>query len=64
VYLVAPDARCAIRIDGRLLGAVSLVIDPLIPIGAVTSHRIDIEVPVTAAEGPLATTIGWEASTN
>jgi hypothetical protein len=63
-YLAAPDARCTIRIDGQLMGAVPIVIDPQIPIGAVTSHRIDIEVPVTAAAGPLATTIGWEASTN
>ena len=63
-YLAAPDARCTIRIDGQLVGAVPIVIDPQIPIGAVTSHRIDIEVPVTAAAGPLATTIGWEASTN
>jgi hypothetical protein len=63
-YVASPDARCAIRIDGQLLGAVPVVIDPQIPIGAVTSHRIEIEVPVTAAEGPLATTIGWEASTN
>jgi len=63
-YLVSPDARCSIRIDGRLLGAAPVVIDPQIPIGAVTSHRIDVEVPVTAAEGPLNTTIGWDASTN
>jgi hypothetical protein len=63
-FVAAPDARCSIRIDGQLLGAAPIVIDPQIPIGAVTSHRIDIEVPVTAAEGPLNTTIGWEASTN
>jgi hypothetical protein len=63
-YLAAPDARCTIRIDGQLMGAVPIVIDPQIPIGAVTSHRIDIAVPVTAAAGPLATTIGWDASTN
>ena len=25
---------------------------------------IDVEVPVTAAEGPLTTSIGWEVSTN
>ncbi|HEX3583370.1 MAG TPA: hypothetical protein VH087_16490 [Thermoanaerobaculia bacterium] len=63
-YLVSPDARCSIRIDGRLLGATPVVIDPQIPIGALTSHRIDVEVPVSAPEGPLSTTIGWEASTN
>lgn len=63
-YLVSPDARCSIRIDGQLMGIAPIVIDPQIPIGAVTSHRIDVEVPVTAPEGPLATTIGWEASTN
>lgn len=63
-YLASPDARCSIRIDGQLLGAAPIVIDPQIPVGAVTSHRIDVEVPVTAPEGPLATTIGWEATTN
>jgi hypothetical protein len=63
-YLASPDARCSIRIDGRLLGAAPVVIDPQIPIGAVTSHRIDVEVPVSAPDGPLATTIGWEVSTN
>jgi hypothetical protein len=63
-FVASPDARCKIRIDGRLLGAAPIVIDPQIPIGAVTSHQIDVEVPVTAAEGPLNTAIGWEASTN
>jgi hypothetical protein len=63
-YLVSPDPRCSIRIDGQLIGTAPTVIDPQIPIGAVTSHRIDVEVPVTAPEGPLATTIQWEASTN
>lgn len=63
-YLLSPDARCSIRIDGQLLGAAPVVIDPQIPIGVVTSHRIDVVVPVTAAEGPLNTAIGWDASTN
>ena len=63
-YVLSPDARCSIRVDGQLLGAAPIVIDPQIPVGAVTSHRIDVEVPVTAPEGPLATTIEWEASTN
>ncbi|HEY2323067.1 MAG TPA: hypothetical protein VGJ82_09395 [Thermoanaerobaculia bacterium] len=63
-YLVSPDARCSIRIDGQLVGTTPTIIDPQMPIGAVTSHRIDVEVPATAPEGALATTIGWEASTN
>ena len=63
-YLVSPDTRCSIRVDGQLLGAAPIVIDPQVPIGAVASHRINVEVPVTAAEGPLNTTIQWEASTN
>jgi hypothetical protein len=63
-YLITPDARCSIRIDGQLLGIAPVVIDPQVPIGAVTSHRIDVEVPMTAAEGPLSTSIGWEVSTN
>jgi len=63
-YLLTPDARCSIRIDGQLLGIAPVIIDPQLPIGAVTSHRIDVEVPITAAEGPLMTSIGWEVSTH
>ncbi|HEX7192238.1 MAG TPA: hypothetical protein VF381_11790 [Thermoanaerobaculia bacterium] len=63
-FLASPDTRCSIRVNGQLLGSAPVVIDPQVPIGAVTSHRIDVEVPVTAAEGPLTTSIGWEASTN
>jgi hypothetical protein len=63
-YLLTPDARCSIRIDGQLLGIGPVLIDPQLPIGAVTSHRIDVEVPITSAEGPLTTSIGWEVSTN
>lgn len=63
-FLVSPDARCTIRVDGQLLGSAPVVIDPQVPVGAVTSHRIDVEVPVSAPEGPLTTSIGWEVSTN
>jgi hypothetical protein len=63
-FLLAPDARCSIRIDGQLLGIGPVIIDPQVPIGAVTSHRIDVDVLTTAPEGPLTTWIGWEVSTN
>ena len=63
-YLLTPDSRCSIRIDGQLLGIGPVIIDPQLPIGAVTSHRIDVEVPIAASEGPLTTSIGWEVSTN
>lgn len=57
------DPRCAIRIDGVPLTTAPRVIRRGAPIGIAFTHRVDVEVPVSAAEGPLQTSIGWEVST-
>ncbi|HEX7155367.1 MAG TPA: hypothetical protein VF618_28125 [Thermoanaerobaculia bacterium] len=62
-WLDEPDARCVVRVDGVALTNVPRIIDAHARIGAVTPHRLEIEVPVTAAEGPLASAIRWEVST-
>jgi hypothetical protein len=59
--LLNADARCVVRIDGITLGPLSIVIDGSAVLGATTTHRIEIEVPASAPEGSLMTTISWEA---
>jgi hypothetical protein len=59
-FLETPDPRCTIRIDGVTLTAAPRAIRRNAPVGIVFTHRIEIEVPVTAADGPLLASIGWE----
>src|ERR1700754_1214955 len=54
------DPRCTIRIDGIALTTAPRAIRRNVPIGIAFSHRIEIEVPVSAADGPLQTSIAWE----
>lgn len=61
-FLETADPRATIRIDGITLSAVPVLIRHHAPIGVPLTHRLEIEVPVTAPEGPLVATIGWEAS--
>lgn len=63
-FLETPDPRAQVRVDGILLGAAPRVVRRHAPIGIATTHRIEIEVPVSAPEGPLATSIGWEVTTD
>jgi hypothetical protein len=62
-WIDEPDARCVVRIDGVALGAAPRIVDPHARVGAVTPHRLDVEVPVSAAEGALNSSIRWEVST-
>jgi len=62
-YLETPDPNAAIRVDGILLGATPRIIQRNAPIGIAVTHRLEIEVPVSAPEGTLAATIGWEVTT-
>lgn len=62
-YLETPDPRATIRIDGIVLGATPAIVQRGVPIGANVPHRLEIEVPVSAPEGPLAASIGWEVTT-
>jgi len=57
------DPRCTIRIDGVPLTTAPRVIRRRAPIGIAFTHRIEVEVPVTAADGPLQASIGWEVTT-
>jgi len=62
-YLETTDPRATIRIDGIVLGTTPRVIQRNAPIGIAVTHRLEIEIPVSAPEGPLAASIGWEVTT-
>jgi hypothetical protein len=61
-YVETVDPRCTIRIDGVTLTAAPRLIRRNAPVGVAATYRIEIEVPITAAEGPLQTSIGWEVT--
>jgi len=63
-YLESYDGRCTIRVDGVLLGTVPLLIDAHMPIGTVTRHTIEIEVPESVPEGAFASSVRWDVGTN
>lgn len=63
-FLETADPRCVVRVDGVVLSVTPRVVQRYAPIGVAVAHRIDIEVPATAAEGPIATSIGWEVTTD
>jgi hypothetical protein len=57
------DLPCSLRIDGQALGTTPLVIDARAAVGTVTLHTLEIEVPASAAPGPLNASISWQATT-
>ncbi|MEA2237853.1 MAG: hypothetical protein QOC81_2577 [Thermoanaerobaculia bacterium] len=61
--LDSPDGRSSVRIDGQPLAATPLVVSARAAVGAVMVHLLEIEVASTVAEGPLAASISWEATT-
>jgi hypothetical protein len=63
-FLETADPRCTIRVNGVVLAAAPRAIGRHLPIGIAVPHRIEIEVPINAAEGPLLASIGWEVSTD
>jgi hypothetical protein len=60
-WLEANDGRSVIRIDGRPLGAQPRIIDAHAPLGHVTTHRLEIEVPANVDPGAFASSIRFEA---
>lgn len=62
-FLQTPDPNTTIRIDGITLGIAPRVIRRNAPIGIAVTHRLEVEVPVSAPEGAVAATIGWEVTT-
>lgn len=63
-FLETADPRCIVRLDGIVLGTLPRIIERFAPIGIITMHRLEIEVPPSAAEGALVTTIGWGVTTD
>ena len=63
-FLENADARCTVRIDGIVLTKAPRTIQRHAPIGVPVAHRIEIEVPRTAGDGPLLMSIGWEVTTD
>ena len=61
-WVEAPDARVALRVDGKPLGGAPILIDPQAPLGIAVAHRIEIDVPPSAPEGALLSAIRWEAT--
>jgi len=64
VWLESNDGRSTIRIDGIPLGTLPRVLDAHAPLGHVTTHRLEIEVPPDVDAGNFGSAIRWEATTN
>jgi hypothetical protein len=62
-FLETPDPRSTVRVNGIVLTAAPAVILRHVPLGVAIDYRLELEVPLTAAGGPLNTSIGWEATT-
>jgi hypothetical protein len=60
-WLQVDDHRSRVRIDGRLLSDVPLVVDAAAVIGTAARHAIEIEVPYSEPAGPLVSRITWRA---
>jgi hypothetical protein len=63
-FLETYDGRCVIRIDGKTVGTVPVVIDAQAPLNEVTTHILEIEVPASVPEGAFASSVRWEVTTN
>jgi len=57
------DGRATYRLDGRPLTTAPLVVDAHAAVGTVVFHTLDVEVPVSVPEGPLAASINWQVTT-
>jgi hypothetical protein len=57
------DGRASYRLDGRPLTTATLVVDAHAAVGTVVFHTLDVEVPVSVPEGPLAASINWQVTT-
>jgi hypothetical protein len=61
--LNSQDGRSSVRIDGKPVAGMPVVIDARASVGAMTIHTLEIEVPDSVAAGPLAASISWEVTT-
>ena len=61
--LDSPDGRSSLRIDGKPIAGMPVVVDSRAAVGAMTIHTLEIEVPDSVTAGPLAASISWEVTT-
>ncbi|MGA8806815.1 MAG: hypothetical protein WB973_02985 [Thermoanaerobaculia bacterium] len=61
--LNSQDGRSSVRIDGKPVAGMPVVIDARASVGAMTIHTLEIEVPDSVAEGPLSASISWDVTT-
>jgi hypothetical protein len=61
--LDSPDGRSSLRIDGKPVAGMPVVVDSRAAVGAMTIHTLEIEVPDSVAAGPLAASISWDVTT-
>ncbi len=57
------DGRSTLRIDGKRVAGMPVVVDARASVGVMTMHTLEIEVPDSVAAGPLAASISWEVTT-
>lgn len=60
VRLESWDGRATFRIDGKQLSSAPVTIDTRLAVGPITVHTLEIDIPVSAAEGALAASMRWE----
>jgi len=63
-FLLAPDPHCKYFLDGMQLSMTPQVVAPRTRFGAVTEHRLEVEVPVNMTLGAAANNIGFTAVPN
>jgi hypothetical protein len=60
--LDSSDGRSSVRVDGKPLSSMPVVIETRVAVGATTIHTLEIEVSDSVAAGPLAASISWEVT--
>ncbi len=61
--LNSQDGRSTLRIDGKPVAVIPVLVDARASVGVMTIHTLEIEVPGSVAAGPLAASISWEVTT-
>jgi hypothetical protein len=64
VTMLRTDAAAThvVAIDGIKLGTTAQTLDPAIPCGSRSEHRLEVEVPVSTPAGPIGSNVAFEAT--
>lgn len=60
--LASTDGRTSMRLDGKPLTELPMVVDAHAVVGAVVMHRLDIEINDAVAPGAIAASIAWDVT--